>query len=239
MFPYSLGVLTLLQGFYSLLWIVILMDVLSPTLDLRRMGSGSDAQGLLMVAGLFIITFTVGVAMHTISRNLFRKIKDQWEMDVLTSAAVRQRLADHHAMRPSGGPSLQDVHDAEGFDRVRKAGEFMHALSYVLQIRAPGLYDSIQVYRDQYRLARGFIVPSLILAVVLPFWQPVPAGNVGSFPVVSFQLFFLEVFFAGVAMYAFKERSYRYAAALIRSYLTIEIETQQSAETQDHLAAVS
>jgi hypothetical protein len=115
----------------------------------------------------------------------------------------------------------------------------MHALSYVLQIRAPGLYDSIQVYRDQYRLARGFIVPSLILALVLPFWEPVPAGNVGSFPVVSFQLFFLEVFFAGVAMYAFKERSYRYAAALIRSFLTLEIESRQSAETQDHLAAVS
>jgi hypothetical protein len=44
-FPYALGVTTVVQGLYSLLWIVILMDVLSPTLDLRRIPDWSATQG--------------------------------------------------------------------------------------------------------------------------------------------------------------------------------------------------
>jgi hypothetical protein len=62
---------------------------------------------------------------------------------------------------------------------------------------------------------------------------------VGSFPLISFQLFFLAVFFAGVSMYAFRERSYRYAAARIRGYLTLAAESRQGARTTaTHLTAV-
>lgn len=238
MFPYSLGALTMIQGFYSMIWIVIIMDVGSPTLDLRDLPSWSMPQTVLFVAAMFTTTFAIGVVMHTLSRNLFRKTKDLWDMEVLTSPAVTQRLGELGDCRPSGGPSFGEVQQAEGFDRVRKAGEFMHALDYVLQVRAPRLHDSIQVYRDQYRLARGFILPSLVLALVLPFWDPVPAGDVGRFPLISIQLFFLGIFFAGVAMYAFQERSYRYAAARVRSFLTLQIETHRDPlDADDHVGA--
>ena len=238
MFPYSLGVLTVLQGLYSLLFIVVLLDVGSPTFDVRQMPEVHGGQAVLLISGLLTITFTVGVAMHTLSRNLFRRTKDQWEMDVLTSPGVARRLGDLRV--PSGAPTLQEIHEAEGFDRVRKAGEFMHSLDYVLQIRAPQLHQSIQVYRDQYRLARGFVLPSMALALVLPLWEPVPTGHIGEFPLVGLQLFFLCVFFAGVAMYAFKERSYRYAAARIRSYTTLQAENQQLAGDESQpLQAVS
>ena len=239
MFPYSLGVLTALQGLYSLLLIVIILDVGSPTLDLRDANQWSGAQALPIFAALLTITFTVGVAMHTLSRNLFRRSKDLWNMEVLTSPGVRQRLADLGDCRPSGGPTLEEVHAAEGFDRMRKAGEFNHAVDYVLQIRAPHLHRAIQVYRDQYRIARGFILPSLGLAIVLPFWEPLPAGHVGQFPLIGIQLFFLCIFFAGVAMYAFKERSYRYAAARLRGFVTLQVEARQRDHAGQYLQAVS
>jgi hypothetical protein len=239
MFPYPLGVTTLLQGLYSMVWIVILMDVLSPTFDLREASEWSLGQAVLLVGGLLTTTFAVGVAMHTLSRNLFRKKRDLWDLQVVTSAGVRQRLGDREPCRPNGGPSLEEVHAAEGPDRMRKAGEFMHALDYVLQIRAPQLYRSIQVYRDQYRLARAFIVPSVILAVVVPFWEPLPTGHVGEFPLISIQIFFLGVFFAGVCMYAFRERSYRYALARLRGFWTMQSEEQAaSPAAAAHLAAV-
>jgi hypothetical protein len=185
------------------------------------------------------ITFALGVVMHTLSRNLFRKRRDLWALDLVMSNAVTQRLAEIGSTPPTGAPSLEEVHAAEGFDRVRKAGEFIHAIEYALITRAPHVHRSIQVYRDQYRLARGFILPSIILAFVLPFWEPVPAGHLGNFPLISFQLFFLPVLFAGVTMYAFRERVYRYDAARIRSYLTLELDAQQSERTSGAaLAAV-
>ncbi len=123
---------------------------------------------------------------------------------------------------------------------MRKAGEFLHAADYALQIRAPHIHRSIQVYRDQYRLARGFVIPSLMLAVVLPFWEPLPRGHVGQFPLISLQLFFLGVFFAGICTYAFKERSHRYAAARIRAFWMLQREAQETSRTAGrHLSAVS
>ena len=239
MFPYPLGVLTVLQGLYALLLIVIVLDVGSPTLDLRDVSQWTGAQALPISAALTVITFTVGVAMHTLSRNLFRRTKDLWDMEVLTSPAVRQRFGDLGECRPSGGPTLEEVHAAEGFDQIRKAGEFNHAVDYVLQVRTPRLHQAIQVYRDQYRMARGFILPSLGLAIVLPFWEPVPTGHVGQFPLIGLQLFFLCVLFAGVATYAFRERAYRYAAARLRSFVTLQAEARQLEPAGQHLQAVS
>ena len=88
-------------------------------------------------------------------------------------------------------------------------------------------------------MARGFILPSLGMAIVLPFWEPLPAGHVGQFPLIGVQLFFLCVFFAGVAMYAFKERSYRYAAARLRSFVTLQAEARRRDHAGQHLQAVS
>ena len=109
MFPYPLGVLTLLQGLYSLLWIVILMDVLSPTFDLREISSWSAAQVGLLAVSLGMTTFAVGVVMQTVSRNLFRKMKDAWDTQVLTGPGMMQRLGEDEAYRPSGAPSLENI----------------------------------------------------------------------------------------------------------------------------------
>ena len=158
MFPYPLGVLTLLQGIYSLLWIVILIDVLSPTFDLREISTWSAAQVGLFAVSLGMITFAVGVVMQTVSRDVFRKMKDQWDTQVLTSPGVMSRLAEDEAYCPSGAPSLEEIDAAEDRAQARKAGEFLHAADYVLQIRAPHIHRSIQIYRDQYRLARGFVL---------------------------------------------------------------------------------
>jgi hypothetical protein len=240
MFPYPLGVLTLLQGLYSLLWIVILMDVLSPTFDLREISSWSAAQVGLLAVSLGMTTFAVGVVMQTVSRNLFRKMKDGWDTQVLTSPGMMQRLAEDEAYRPSGAPSLEDINEAQDLAQMRKAGEFLHAADYALQIRAPHIHRSIQIYRDQYRLARGFILPSLLLAVVVPFWDPLPRGHVGQFPLISLQFFFLGIFFAGICTYAFKERSHRYAAARIRAFWMLQREGQDtSRRAAAHLSAVS
>jgi hypothetical protein len=240
MFPYPLGVLTLLQGLYSLLWIVILMDVLSPTFDLREISSWSSAQVGLLAVSLGMTTFAVGVVMQTVSRNLFRKMKDVWDAQVLTSPGVMRRLAENEAYSPSGAPSLEEIGAAEDRAQMRKAGEFLHAAEYALQIRAPHIHQAIQIYRDQYRLARGFVLPSLLLAVIVPFWDPLPRGHVGQFPLINLQFFFLGIFFAGICMYAFKERSHRYTAARIRAFWMLQRHGQEvSQKPATHLSAVS
>ncbi len=240
MFPYSVGVLTMLQGFYSLLWIVILMDISSPSFDLRRLPEWSGAQVGLVLSGLFTTAFAVGLVMHTLSRDLFRRYKDRWAQYVLTSPSITGRLNDLESCRPTGGPALSEVLAAEGAQGVRKAGEFIHAVEYEIMTRAPHLYRSIQVYRDQYRLARGAILPSLALGLVLPFWEPIPAGHVSPFPLIGFQGFFLGIFCAGVSMHAFRERSYRYAAARLRGFLILQSDARRvSQAATGHLAAVS
>jgi hypothetical protein len=90
---------------------------------------------------------------------------------------------------------------------MRKAGEFLHAAEYALQIRAPHIHQAIQIYRDQYRLARGFVLPSLLLAIVVPFSDPLPRGHVGQFPLISLQFFCLGIFFSGICLYAFIQYS--------------------------------
>lgn len=232
MFPYSLGVLTLLQGLYSLLWIAILLDWGSPTLDLRLLPDMTTAHVIGVTVVMVTIAFPVGLMMNTLSRNLFRKQKDQWALDVLLSQAVLRRFAGLESFRPTGGaPALDEIQEAEGFDRIRKAGEFMHTIHYEIMNRAPQLYGTIQVYRDQYRLARGFILSSVVLAIVLPFWGPIitlDAGYIGPFPLIGYQLFLLSVLFACVSFLAFRERSYRYIAAQIMSFVTLETKTARS-----------
>ena len=70
------------------------------------------------------------------------------------------------------------------------------------------------------------IIPSVVLGVLLPIWDPVfkleGAPHVGPLPLVGVQLFLLGVLFASVAYMAFRERSFRYTAAQIRSFITAE-----------------
>lgn len=229
MFPFSLGVLTLLQGLYSLCWFVILLDIGSPAFDLREIPDWSAGQLLLVLVGIATLAAVVGVIMHTVSRNLFRRQKDLWAFKVLASPTVTKRFKLTGTTDPGlGGATLADVLDNENPHRVRNAGEFMHAIDYLVMVRSPAVYQTIQVYRDQYRLARGFILPSLVLGILLPVWEPIRAleggAKLGPLPLIGVQLFLLGMLFAAISFLAFRERAFRHAAARVMSFLTTTVE---------------
>jgi hypothetical protein len=48
------------------------------------------------------------------------------------------------------------------------------------------------------------------------------AGAIGPFPIIRTQLFLLAILAAAVSYVAFRERSYRYAAATILAFATLE-----------------
>ena len=225
--PFSLGVTTLIQGLYALVWVAVLFDVASPTFNLRGMPNWSGMQAVVIMALLFTAAVALGVVMHTISRAVFRKVKDQWALQVLASATTAKRLKALGATDTfPGGPRYEDLTNADAAARPREAGAFLHSIGYQIRARSPHLWDSIQVYRDQYRLARGFVMPSAAFAMVLPLWAPIGsldmAGFIGPFPIIRSQLVLLSVLAAAVSYVAFRERTYRYVAATLLAYATLE-----------------
>ena len=105
----------------------------------------------------------------------------------------------------------------DGDDLVVKAAALMHGVEYQVMVRAPDVFETIQVYREQYQLARGLIIPLAILALILPFWAPVVAldgvGSIGPFPIIRSQVFLVSLLASSVRFVAFWERAYRYSAA--------------------------
>ena len=224
--PFTLGVTTLVHGFYALVWVVVLLDVGSPTFNLRA-PDWSAPETVVAAAVLFTAAAALGVVMHTISRGAYHRHKQLWALSVLTSPTVQQRFAVLGAGEVfPGGPSYTDAVKAEGPTRIQRAGGFLHAVEYQVLTRAPEAWRSIQVYRDQYRLARGFILPSAAFAVVLPMWEPVraldTAGAIGPFPIIRTQLLLLSVLASAICYVAFRERAHRYSAALLLAYATLE-----------------
>lgn len=224
--PFSQGISMVVHGFYALIWVGIVLDVGSPTFRLR-IPEWTFGEAAVAAAVLFTSAAALGVVMHTISRNVFHQQKQLWALEVLTSPTVQQRFA---TMGPigtfPGGPTYEEAIKAEGADRIPKAGGFLHAVDYQLQVRAPFVWQAIQAYRDQYRLARGFVIPSAAFAPVLPLWDPVvaldTAGAIGPFPIIRTQLFLLAVLAAAVCFVSFRERTHRYAAAQLIAYATLE-----------------
>ena len=223
---FSLGVTTLVEGFYALIWVAVVMDVASPTFNLNVPAWG-PMEALIAGAVLVTAAAALGVVMHTISRRVFHFRKQVWAREVLTSPAVQQRFAGLGLgeMFP-GGPTYAEALKAEGVERIRKAGAFLQAVDYQLLARAPHVWREIQGFRAQYRLARGFILPSAAFAPVLPLWDPVraldAAGAIGPFPIIRSQLFMLSLLASAVCYVAFRERAYRYSAAKLLAYATIE-----------------
>jgi hypothetical protein len=231
--PFSLGVTTMIQGAYTLVWVAVLFDVASPTFNLRGLPDWSGMEAVAAVALLATAAVALGVVMHTISRGIFRKQKDEWAQQVLMSPTVNKRLETLGATETfPGGPRYEDILAADSASRPQQAGGFFHAVVYQLMARAPTLWNSIQVYRDQYRLARGFVVPSAAFAIVLPFWEPIEAldaaGFIGPLPIIRTQLVLLSILAAAVSYAAFRERTYRYAAATLLAYATLEGEQQRA-----------
>ena len=228
--PYSLGVTTLVHGFFTMVWVAMVLDVGSPSFNLSMPHWGA-VEAVVWIALLFTASTALGVVVHTVSRGVFHRHKEGWANVVLTSTAVQQRFAALGTVETTpGGPTYPEVVKAEGPDRVRKAGAFLHALEYQLISRAPESWRAIQTYRAQYRIARGFILTSAAFAPILPLWEPVraldAAGTIGPLPVVRTQLFFISVLAAAVCYAAFRERTFRYYAAELLAFTTIEGERQ-------------
>ena len=103
---------------------------------------------------------------------------------------------------------------------------FIHGMEDQVMIRAPHVFETIQVYREQYRMARGFILPLAVLAFILPFWDPIAAldgaGSIGPFPIIRSQAFMVSLLASAVSFQAFRERSFRYSAAKALAWVTLE-----------------
>ncbi len=216
------------HGAYTMLAIAILLDVGSPTLDLRRLPDWSVGPSVAAFAMLATLAVVLGLMIHTLSRHVYRRYKDEWALKVLMSDSVRRRYDQLNAepmMQRLSAVSLSDIENAEGRERTQKAGEFLHAIDYHILTRAAHVHAVIQTYRSQYRFARGLIIPSIALALVVPFWDPVaaiPSGvSVGPFNLVALQLFLLWVLLAALSFLAFRERSIRYEAARTRAFFVL------------------
>jgi len=225
--PFNLGITTLMQGIYALLWVIVLFDVASPAFNLDGMPEWSGMQSVVAFVVLLTAAVALGVVMHTISKGLLHPVKLRWILEVLSSDSVKKRMAALGAtVTFPGGPSYAEVTDPENASRGHAAAAFMYAASYSVMSRAYDVYRTIDVYRDQYRLARGFILPSAAFAIILPLWEPIKAldavGAIGPFPIIRTQLFLLALLAAAVSFAAFRERSYRYAAATILAFATLE-----------------
>jgi hypothetical protein len=231
--PFTLGGTTLIQGFLTLFLLVVLVDVASPTFRLAGFPDWTGIQLAVAAAMALATSAGLGVVMHTISRAIFHPVKQIWALTVLSSETVGRRLAALGSVETfPGGPAYADVLDEDDPKRVRKASAFMHIIEYHLMVRTPDVYRTIQVYRDQYRLARAFILPAAALALILPFWDPVRAldgaGSIGPFPIIRSQLFLLSALASAVSFQAFRERSYRYSAAKLLAFVTIQKERGKS-----------
>ena len=230
--PFSLGFTTLVQGVYALLWVIVLFDVASPTFNVDGVPDWTGMQLALALIVLLVASMALGVVMHTLSRALFHRFKLKWTLDVLSSDAVRKRMtAVHDTILFPGGPKYKDIFAEEPPQRVHVAAAFLHAIEFTVLSRSADVYRAVQVYRDQYRLARGFILPSAAFALVLPLWEPVAAldvaGAIGPFPIIRTQLFLLSLLAAAGSYLAFRERSHRYAAAKLLAFETLEAQAKR------------
>ena len=91
--PFYVAGTTLVHGLFTSMVLVVLADVASPTFNFQRIPATSGGQVALAIVVVITISFALGIVMHTASRALFHKQKQQWTLDVLASAAVRSRLA--------------------------------------------------------------------------------------------------------------------------------------------------
>ena len=219
---------------------VVLADVMSPTFNIKGIPAWSGGQAAFVFATVLTVSFALGIVMHTISRGILHKQKQQWTVDVLASGAVEARLSSIGDIYPTpGGPNYAELWDSEE-DKSRRAWRasmFMHGIEFQIMARVPHVFEIIQVYREQYRMARGFILPMLVLAFCLPFWGPVVAldgaGSIGPFPIIRSQTFLVSILAAAVSYQAFRDRAYRYAASKALAWVTLEENDARKSDAED------
>ena len=227
--PFYLTITTLVPGLFTSMVLVVLADVMSPTFNIEEIPVWTGSQAVFVFVTLLTVSFALGIVMHTISRGLLHKQKLQWTLDVLASGAVEARLSSIGSVYPTpGGPNYAELWEGEQdkHRRAWRASMFMHGIEFQIMARAPHVFEIIQVYREQYRMARGFILPAAVLAFCLPFWDPVVAldgaGSIGPFPIIRSQTFMVAILASAVSFQAFRDRAYRYAASKALAWVTLE-----------------
>ena len=227
---FLMAVTTLIHGLFTVMVLLVLADVWSPTFNIEEIPAWAGGHAVAIFVAVLTVSFALGIVMHTISRGLLHKLKQQWTLEVLASGAMENRLSSVSKVYPSpGGPSYADLwveEEKATHNRAWRAAMFMQGVEYQIMVRAPQVFDTIQVYRHQYRMARGFILPLAVLAFILPFWAPVAAldtaGSIGPFPIIRSQMFLVSLLASAVTFQAFRERAYRYAAANALAWVTLE-----------------
>ena len=236
--PFYLSVTTLVHGLFTSMVLVVLADVMSPTFNMKGIPVWTAGQAAFVFATVLTVSFALGIVMHTISRGLLHRQKQQWTLDVLASGAMESRLSRIGSVYPTpGGPNYSDLWNSEETKsrRAWRASMFMHGIEFQIMARVPHVFEIIQVYREQYRMARGFILPLAVLGLCLPFWAPVVAldgaGSIGPFPIIRSQAFLVSILAAAVSYQAFRDRAYRYAASKALAWVTLEeIEARKSGD---------
>ena len=227
--PFLMAITTLVHGLSTAMVLLVLADVASPTFNVEEIPAWTGGQSVVVFVTALTASFALGIVMHTISRGLFHKQKQRWTLEILASGAVENRLAGLSKVYPSPGGRYADLWDEEEKatrTRTWRANMFMQGVEYQIMVRAPQVFDTIQVYRHQYRMARGFILPMAVLAFILPFWDPIVAldgaGSIGPFPIIRSQAFMVSLLASAVSFQAFRERSFRYSAAKALAWVTLE-----------------
>ena len=120
----------LVQGLFSSIVLLVVADVASPTFNVTGLPDWTGSQTMIVFGAVLTVSLALGVAMHTISRGVFHKQKQEWTLTVLSSAAVRNRLAALRTVQPSpGGPTYEELSE-DSPNRVIQAAAFMHGIEY-------------------------------------------------------------------------------------------------------------
>jgi hypothetical protein len=109
--PFYTAATNLVHGLFTMLALLVLVDVASPTFNVEGMPVWTGSQGLLVLAIVSIVALALGIVMHTVSRSVFHNQKQAWTLMVLSSGAVRNRLAALGNVQPApGGPTYEARH---------------------------------------------------------------------------------------------------------------------------------
>ena len=239
--PFYLAVTTLVPGLFTSMVLLVLADVASPTFNVEEIPAWTGSQAVFAFVTVLTVSFALGIVMHTISRGLLHKQKQHRTLEVLASGAMENRMSSISSLCPTpGGPNYAALWEGkeDAHTRAWKASMFMQGIEFQIMARAPHVFETIQVYREQYRMARGFIIPLAVLAFGLLFWAPVVAldgaGSIGPFPIIRSQAFMVSLLASTVSFLAFRERAYRYAAAKALAWVTLEEIDARTAATTDN-----
>ena len=98
--PFYLAVTTLVPGLFTSMVLLVMADVASPTFNVEEISVWTGSQAVFALVTFLTVSCALGIVMHTISRGLLHRQKQQWTLEVLASGAVESRLASLSKVYP-------------------------------------------------------------------------------------------------------------------------------------------